>query len=162
MRNVKYSGRIIRGCADAAGDHSGRWIIQTYHEPTGNPWSDELCPHYPSLRAAKETILADIAAEAREKIKQAIAHHEWLSGCYWWSGDNGNGKTRERRERQLGISLEVADAGHVYSYSASVQVKRHYVTYHGRFELDGVKRDVRLFRRLLDTQTEPGMCHGGR
>ena len=68
MSYLKYRGRVIRGCADAAGDHSGRWIIQTYHQPTGNPWSDELCPHYPSLRAAKESILADMeegAANAR-------------------------------------------------------------------------------------------------
>jgi hypothetical protein len=68
MSYLKYRGRVIRGCADAAGDHSGRWIIQTYHEPTGNPWSDGLCPHYPSLRAAKESILADMeegAANAR-------------------------------------------------------------------------------------------------
>ena len=68
MSYLKYRGRVIRDCV---GDHNtpcGGWIIQPYHEPTGNPWSDGLCPHYPSLRAAKESILADMeegAANAR-------------------------------------------------------------------------------------------------
>jgi hypothetical protein len=60
MSYLKYRGRVIRDCV---GDHNtpcGGWIIQPYHEPTGNPWSDGLCPHYPSLRAAKESILADM------------------------------------------------------------------------------------------------------
>lgn len=62
MAYLKYRGRVIRDCVDAAGEHSGRWIIQTYHQ-TGNPWTDELCPHYASLRAAKESIREDLEVD---------------------------------------------------------------------------------------------------
>jgi hypothetical protein len=87
MSYLKYRGRVIRDCVDA-GDHSGRWIIQTYHQPTGNPWSDELCPHYPSLRAAKESILADMEeGEANARLIAAAPDllaiveflHEWVA-----------------------------------------------------------------------------------
>jgi hypothetical protein len=37
-------------------DHGGRWLVQTYHEPTGIPWADERCPHYWTLAEAKEAI----------------------------------------------------------------------------------------------------------
>jgi hypothetical protein len=66
MAYLKYRGRVIRDCChlrvDAAGAHSGRWIIQPYHQ-TGHPWADELCPHYTSLRAAKESIREDLEVD---------------------------------------------------------------------------------------------------
>ena len=43
----------IYPCERAAGEHRGRWIIQAYHA-TGNPYADELCPHYSSREAARE------------------------------------------------------------------------------------------------------------
>jgi len=45
----------IYQCERAEGQHRGRWIIQTYH-PTGMPYADELCPHYPSREAAREAV----------------------------------------------------------------------------------------------------------
>ena len=63
MSYLKYRGRVIRDCVDAEGGHSGRWLVQTYHYPTGNPWTDELCPHYTSLRAAKESIRDEAKGE---------------------------------------------------------------------------------------------------
>jgi hypothetical protein len=43
----------IYRCERAAGEHRGRWIVQTYHA-TGMPYADELCPHYASREAARE------------------------------------------------------------------------------------------------------------
>ena len=45
----------IYPCERAAGEHRGRWIIQAYHA-TGNPYADELCPHYSSREAAREAV----------------------------------------------------------------------------------------------------------
>lgn len=57
-----YRGQHIYRCEHAAGEHRGRWIVQGYHRPTGMPYSDELCAHYPVL------------AEARWAIDDEIAH----------------------------------------------------------------------------------------
>ena len=61
-----YKGYWIRPCVSA--DHKGRWIIQTYHRPTGTPWSDEECPHFGSLAAAREYINVDIPAWEQAQI----------------------------------------------------------------------------------------------
>jgi len=60
MSYLKHRGRVIR---DYVGGHSGRWLVQTYHYPTGNPWADELCPHYQTLKAARESIREDLEAD---------------------------------------------------------------------------------------------------
>ena len=51
-----YRGHKIYECEWAGNPHGGRWLVQTYHEPTGIPWADERCPHYWTLAEAKEAI----------------------------------------------------------------------------------------------------------
>ena len=55
-----YRGQLITRCERAPGEHRGRWAVQTYHK-TGMPWSDEECPHYPTLAAAREAIDEDFS-----------------------------------------------------------------------------------------------------
>ena len=43
----------IYPCERVAGEHRGRWIVQTYHAPTGMPYADELCPHYQTRAEAR-------------------------------------------------------------------------------------------------------------
>ena len=50
-------------CERAAGEHRGRWIIQTYHQ-TGMPYADDLCPHYATRAAAREAARAARGAAA--------------------------------------------------------------------------------------------------
>lgn len=50
-----YKGQLIRDCERVKGEHSGRWIVQTYHS-TGLPFSDELCPHFSTLAQARDSI----------------------------------------------------------------------------------------------------------
>lgn len=64
----RYKGNLIRWCTyqgydqgESIGTHRGRWYVQTYHAPTGNPWGEENCPHYATLGAAKDAIDAEIA-----------------------------------------------------------------------------------------------------
>lgn len=53
--NRKYKGFSIYRCERVDGQHSGKWIVQTYHK-TGNPYADELCPHYRTLSEAYDAI----------------------------------------------------------------------------------------------------------
>ena len=55
LKSRTYKGQHIRPCEDASGQHRGRWMVQTYHR-TGNPWSDEYCPHYHTLAEARAGI----------------------------------------------------------------------------------------------------------
>jgi hypothetical protein len=55
---------MIYRCERARGEHHGRWIVQVYHAPTGMPYADDLCPHFPSLAEAREWIRAEIREEA--------------------------------------------------------------------------------------------------
>ena len=43
----------IRRCEWEEGRHTGKWIVQTYHE-TGMRYADELCPHYQTRKGARE------------------------------------------------------------------------------------------------------------
>lgn len=67
MDTHTYMGIKIRRCGWEVGQHSGRWIIQSYHE-TGIPWSDECCKHVRSLAEAREYI--------REYWQHAAIHRE--------------------------------------------------------------------------------------
>ena len=70
MSYLKHRGRVIRDYVDAEGGHSGRWLVQTYHYPTGNPWADELCPHYQTLKAARESIREDLEADMEPTYRE--------------------------------------------------------------------------------------------
>ena len=90
-----------------------------------------------------------ITAKQRDEIVRAIEHHEGLRQSYWWSGDNGNQQQRDRRADTLSYSTQIRNGGHLYTYTSAVQMSRNRTYYRGEFTKDGVKGDVRLFRRLL-------------
>ena len=50
-----YRGQTIYPCERAPGEHAGRWTIQSYHH-TGMSYVDDLCPHYPTMAAARQAI----------------------------------------------------------------------------------------------------------
>ena len=50
-----YRGHAIYRCEWADDPHGGKWVVQTHHE-SGTPWADEYCPHYQTLREAREAI----------------------------------------------------------------------------------------------------------
>ena len=51
-----YRGQRIIRCNWEEGRHRGEWYIQTYHSPTGMPWSDEECPHFDTIAQARNYI----------------------------------------------------------------------------------------------------------
>ena len=57
MRMRKYKGHWITDCEMADWrEHGGRWIVITHHKQTGLPWADQFCPHFRTLREAKDSI----------------------------------------------------------------------------------------------------------
>ena len=63
-----YRGHTIYPCERAAGEHAGRWVVQTYH-PTGLPHADELCPHAYTLEEARRIIWEAVRDEARREFR---------------------------------------------------------------------------------------------
>ena len=81
-------------------------------------------------------------------IQRALDNHEYLRNSYFWA-DNGNGQQRSRQERKLNFTVEVEVDGHAYEYTSQVSISRKNFYYKGRFSKDGVKGDVRTFKKLL-------------
>ena len=56
-RTHRYLGEIIEPCESAIQGpgtrHLGQWIVRTYHRPSGLPWSDQECPHFPTMADAQ-------------------------------------------------------------------------------------------------------------
>jgi len=90
-----------------------------------------------------------ITTKQRGEVTQAIDHHEWLRRSYFWLSDNGNQRQRDWRAGKLSYSMQFRNGGHVYRYSSSVTMKRSSTYYRGEFTRDGVRGDVRLFKKLL-------------
>jgi hypothetical protein len=53
--------------------HRGRWIIQTYHKPTGILYRDEACLHYQTLAEARAAISEDMAAAQTSFVVGGVA-----------------------------------------------------------------------------------------
>ena len=68
-----YMGERILRCERAPGEHRGRWIIQRYHLASidgdrDQPYADEVCPHFNTLR------------DARDAIREEVAQDRWARG----------------------------------------------------------------------------------
>ena len=77
-----YRGHTIYPCE--SGEHRGQWTVQIYHR-TGNPFADELCPHYQTLAAAQESI--DESAHADQAC-------QWCAEPLWNARTDANGNRR--------------------------------------------------------------------
>ena len=82
-------------------------------------------------------------------IAEAVANHEYLKKSWHWNGDQGNARSRGEREKQLNFTVEEEVGGHLYRYTSRVRISRQRFYYKGEFTRDGVKGDVRLFKKLL-------------
>lgn len=61
QRTHTYKGQTIYPCDYEPGHCPGKWAIQTYHHATRMPFSDQFCPHYPTIAAAQAAIDERIA-----------------------------------------------------------------------------------------------------
>ena len=87
--------------------------------------------------------------EDRIQVQRALDNHEYLKPSYFWS-NLGNASSRQYREQQLNFTVTIDHEGDVYQYDSFVQISVKNFYYTGRFTLNGAKKDVRLFKKLLN------------
>jgi hypothetical protein len=63
--NRTYKGFRIFECEQAKGEHSGKWVVQTYYHKTGTPWAESECPHFRTL------------TDARDAIEHELVYRDW-------------------------------------------------------------------------------------
>ena len=83
------------------------------------------------------------------QVRRALDNHEYLKPSYFWS-NLGNASSRQYREQQLNFTVKVDHEGDVYQYDSFVQISTKNFYYTGRFTKNGAKKDVRLFKKLLN------------
>ena len=87
--------------------------------------------------------------EDRTQVQRALDNHEYLKPSYHWTS-LGNAASRRHREQQLNFTVKVNHEGDVYQYDSFVQISVKNFYYTGRFTKNGEKKDVRLFKKLLN------------
>lgn len=87
--------------------------------------------------------------EAITAINRAIAHHEKYSRLGTCAPGNAYG--RRAMEKNAEYRVEITIDGNEYVFDAYASVSCRWVRYSGYFGINGVKKDVRLFKGLLKT-----------
>ena len=87
--------------------------------------------------------------EDRIQVQRALDNHEYLKPSYHWTS-LGNASSRHYREKQLNFTVTIDHEGDVYQYDSYVQISTKNFYYTGRFTKNGAKKDVRLFKKLLN------------
>ncbi len=82
------------------------------------------------------------------KVNRALDNHDALRNTYFWS-NNGNASTRSWKERQHTFAVKFRHQGHLYEYDSDLRLSRNNAYYTGCFSIDGTKKDVRLFKKLV-------------
>ena len=89
-----------------------------------------------------------LSKSQRSKITQAIAQHESHEPSFFWT-PYGNAAYRRATERKNTWSVSFTHAGQTYQYDSDVTCSARNYYYRGTFTVDGERRNVRAFRRLL-------------
>ena len=82
------------------------------------------------------------------KVRKAIDQHEKHKNSYFWK-PFGNAANRRYTERKNNWSISFKHAGIDYSYQSDVTCSAKNYYYLGLFTVNGEKRDVRAFSKLL-------------
>ena len=83
-----------------------------------------------------------------EKVARALNNHERFQSCYNWR-PVGPASTRRRMEKECSFAVSFTNDGNQYRYESDVDVSCRNVYYSGTFTMDGEKKNVRLFKRLI-------------
>jgi len=89
-----------------------------------------------------------LSQSQRSKITQAIAQHERHEHSFFWK-PFGNAAYRRATERKNNWSVAFTHDGQTYQYDSDVTCSARNYYYRGTFTVNGEKRNVRAFRRLL-------------
>ena len=86
--------------------------------------------------------------DQRGDVERALGNHEKLRGSYFWH-PYGNAASRRNDEKKYSFGVTVEYKGDIYKYQSNVSVSVKNFYYTGTFRKNGVKGDVRLFKKLL-------------
>jgi hypothetical protein len=99
----------------------------------------------------KDKVLQTVQSKLAELIhcvRKDIEHHEKWSKSYFWSS-RGNANSRRRDEAKNSYTREIQLNGATYRFESSVSISCKNVYYTGSFELDGNRKNLLLWRKLL-------------
>jgi hypothetical protein len=91
-----------------------------------------------------------LSTSQRDKVAQAIDNHARFQST--WDGSwrpTGNRTQKDRWVAQNSWSVSFRHEGVRYEYTCQVWLTWRHVYYEGRFEVDGERKTVRSFKRLL-------------
>jgi len=81
-------------------------------------------------------------------ITYDIKHHEKQSGAYFWRPPS-TAAARRKLEADRTYARTLTIGGNVYRYESTVTCSCKNYYYRGEFTINGEKRDVRLWKKLL-------------
>ena len=82
------------------------------------------------------------------KVKRALDMHSKYKFCYFWT-NIGSSSSRRYQEKRDSIEIQFKHDGHVYRYRSDVTLSCKNAYYRAGFYLDGIKKNSRLFSKLL-------------
>ena len=90
----------------------------------------------------------NLSKSQETKVRRAIEQHEKHKKSYFWT-PFGNAANRRDTERKNSWSIAFKHAGRAYAYESNVNCSCKNYYYNGLFTVDGEKRTVRAFSKLL-------------
>ena len=82
------------------------------------------------------------------KVRRALEQHEKHKKSYFWT-PFGNAANRRETERKNNWRVSFKHAGDTYTYESCVSCSCKNYYYNGQFTVNGAKRTVRAFSKLL-------------
>ena len=90
-----------------------------------------------------------LSTSQRAKVAQAIDNHARFQSTWFWRPLRGNRTQKDRWEDQNSWAVSFRHEGVHYEYTCQVSQTWGHVYYRGRFEVDGARKTVRSFKRLI-------------
>lgn len=83
------------------------------------------------------------------KINSVLAHHEKFRNSYFWS-PYGSAGQRRKTETDNSFTIQFKHLGNTYKYVSSVSCSCRNIYYTGFFYLNDQKKNVTLFKKLIN------------
>lgn len=96
----------------------------------------------------KRTNTVRLSESQKSKVARALDQHAKHKSCYFWT-NNGNASSRAYKERINNWAVKFRNNGHTYEYRSEVRISRANYYYSGTFIVDGERKTVRAFKKLI-------------
>ena len=98
-----------------------------------------------------------LTASQKMKVIEALQHHFHHKHSYYWNGASfGKLAERKKAEKKLNFVISFINKGDRYQYESCVFLSAAHYYYTGVFSLNGKRKNVTLFKKLLNiSSSEP-------